>query len=465
MTHDVIVIGAGPAGMSAAIAASDFGLKTVLLDEQPNPGGQIYRNVAKRNDRIDEILGPDYVYGRQIVDELAKSSVELCLSSTVWDITRDFKVRALRNGQALQFRAPQLIVASGALERPSPLPGWTLPGVLNAGAAQIAMKSGASIPQGQVVLAGGGPLLLLVACQLLDAGAKVAAIVETSPASNIGHALPFMMGAIRSPRLLAKGLAMTLRLKKSGIPWYKAAEGLRVEGKERAEALSFTAGDRTHRLDADVVLLHHGVIPNTQISRLLHADHDWNAAQVAWQPRLDRFRETSVAGLRIAGDGGGIAGARAAEASGRLAAIGAAHALGRLDDRERKRLSGPEYRDLEAQLRIRPFLDALYRPPKWLLAPEGETIVCRCEETTADDIRKSVKLGSTGPNQTKFYNRCGMGPCQGRMCGPTVTQILTDELSVNPSEVGSYQVRSPLKPITLQQMASLYEAPKEKGKA
>lgn len=114
---------------------------------------------------------------------------------------------------------------------------------------------------------------------------------------------------------------------------------------------------------------------------------------------------------------------------------------------------------------IRPFLDALYRPPKWVIVPEGETIVCRCEEVTATDIRNSVALGSRGPNQTKFYNRCGMGPCQGRMCGPTVTQILADELSVSPSEIGAYQVRSPLKPITLQQMASLREAPKDKETA
>lgn len=465
MTYDLIIIGAGPAGMSAAITAASLGLRTLLLDEQAHLGGQIYRNVAKASGKMNAILGPDYAYGRQIVAELEMASVDLRLSSTAWDITPGFCVRALQDGNALQFRAPQLIVASGALERPSPMPGWTLPGVLNAGAAQIAMKSGASIPCGQIVLAGGGPLLLLVACQLLDAGAKVAGIVETSPAANIGQAVPCLLGAIRSPKLLAKGLAMTTRLKKAGIAWHRGADGLHVEGEDKAEALSFNAGGRRHRLEADTVLLHHGVIPNTQISRLLRADHDWNAAQLAWQPRLDVFRETSVTGLRIAGDGGGIGGARAAEASGRLAALGAAHALGRLDDSERDRLSAPERRKLAAQMRIRPFLDALYRPPKWLNAPKGETIVCRCEEVTAGEIRNSVALGSRGPNQTKFYSRCGMGPCQGRICGPTVTQILADELSISPSEVGAYQVRSPLKPITLQQMASLREVPKEKGTA
>ncbi|WP_202032449.1 FAD-dependent oxidoreductase [Agrobacterium fabrum] len=157
MTHDLIVIGAGPAGMSAAVAAAELGLKTLLLDEQPRLGGQIYRNVANKSEKMDVILGRDYAYGRKLVATLEATSVEICLSSTVWDITRDLSVLALQNGTSLKFRAPQLIVASGALERPSPLPGWTLPGVLNAGAAQIAMKSGGSIPSGKIVLVGGGP--------------------------------------------------------------------------------------------------------------------------------------------------------------------------------------------------------------------------------------------------------------------------------------------------------------------
>lgn len=465
MTHDVVIIGAGPAGMSAATQAASFGLRTVLIDEQARLGGQIYRNVSEASGRMDTILGPDYAYGRSLVAALQTAHVDVCLSSMVWDIAPGFSVRALQNGKVLEFKAPQLIVANGALERPSPVPGWTLPGVLTAGAAQIAMKSSASIPSGRIVLAGGGPLLLLVACQLLDAGAKIVGIVETSPAANIMQAAPYFLGAIRSPKLLTKGLAMTMRLRRAGILWHKRAEAIVIEGQDKAEAVSFTAGKQRYRLEADTVLLHHGVIPNTQISRLLRAEHDWNDAQLAWQPRLDVFRESSVVGLRIAGDGGGIGGARAAEASGRMAVIGAAHALKRLNDKERDRIAAPERKNLELQLCIRPFLDALYRPPKWLFAPDGETVVCRCEEVTAADIRKSVALGSRGPNQTKFFNRCGMGPCQGRMCGPTVTQILADELCVSPREVGAYRIRSPLKPITLQQIASLHKMPEEREKA
>ena len=464
MTHDLIIIGAGPAGMAAALTAAKRGLKTALLDEQPRPGGQIYRNVANVTPEVARILGPDYLHGRTLATPLADAGVERHFATTVWDVAPDLTVSALSAGRSFQLRAPQLIVATGAMERASPVPGWTLPGVLNAGAAQIALKSGGSIPSGQIVLAGGGPLLLLVACQLLDAGAEIAGIVETSPAANRRMAFAHLENALLVPKLLAKGLGMMRRLRRAGVPWFTAAHGLVVEGRDRAEALSFTAAGQPHRLGADVVLLHHGIVPNTQISRLLRVDHDWNDAQLTWQPRLDPFGETSLSGFRIAGDGGAIAGALAAEAGGEIAAIGAIHALGRSSSEERDRLAEVPKRALRAQLRIRPFLDALYRPPDWLVAPSGDTIVCRCEEVTAREIAGMVELGCRGPNQTKFFSRCGMGPCQGRICGLGVTSILARELGAAPETVGAYRIRSPLKPVPLAAIGQIEPAKMESVK-
>ena len=463
MTHDLIVIGAGPAGLSAAVTASKLGLSTIIIDEQAHPGGQIYRNVTRLSDEVAAILGPDYRQGLSLAQALGGSGVEIQFGTTVWNVTHDRTVTALCRERNLQFKAPQLIIATGALERASPIPGWTIPGVLNAGAAQIALKSAGSIPSGRIALAGGGPLLLLVACQLLEAGASISAIIETSPSSNFWRALPLLPQASRAPKLLAKGLRMMMQLKRAGVPCFSAAEQLKIEGGERAESLSFLSAGRHHRLKVDVVLLHHGVVPNTQISRLLGVEHDWNEAQLAWHPRRDDFFETSLAGLRIAGDGGGIAGAISAAASGRLAALGAAQAVGQLSTAQRDRQAAASLKIMRAQQHIRPFLDALYRPPQWLTAPAGDTIVCRCEEVTAEQIRESARLGSRGPNQTKFYNRCGMGPCQGRICGLPVTEILANELGVNPSSVGAYRVRAPLKPLTLGQLAAQAK-PSQAGK-
>ncbi len=453
MTHDLIVIGAGPAGMAAATTAARLGLRAVILDEQRRPGGQIYRDVEAVTPAMARILGADYLHGASLVAAMADAPVERHFATTVWDVAPDLTVSAVKEGSSFQLRAPQIVVATGAMERASPLPGWTLPGVLNAGAAQVALKADRSIPSGRIVVAGTGPLLLLVAGQLLDAGANVSAVVDTAPAKNFRNALRFAAGAIMSPRLIAKGLAMIARIKRAGIPKFTAARDLRIEGRDRVEAISFDAGGRAIRLEANVVLLHHGVVPNTQISRLLRVEHDWDEAQLAWKPRCDRFGETSRAGVRVAGDGGGIAGARAAEASGTIAAIGAAHAIGRISRDERDRMAKAPFGDLTAWLRVRPFLDALYRPPEWITAPTGETIVCRCEEVTAAQIAETTKLGCLGPNQTKFFSRCGMGPCQGRVCGLVVTGILARELNRPPAEVGAYHIRSPLKPIPLSAIA------------
>ncbi|MGX5733829.1 FAD-dependent oxidoreductase [Bosea thiooxidans] len=449
MTHDLIIIGAGPAGMAAALAASKLGLKTAVLDEQSRPGGQIYRNVGDVAPQAGRLLGSDYLHGRPLAARFLDAGVDRHFATTVWDIAQDLTVSAMAGGRGFQLRAPQLIAATGAMERASPLPGWTLPGVLNAGAAQIALKSSGSIPSGRIVLAGCGPLLLLVACQLLAAGADIAGIVETAPAANRRAALREMAGALLAPKLLAKGLAMIKQIRWARVPWFTEATDVAIEGDERAAALRFTSAGEQKRIAADIVLLHHGVVPNTQISRLLRVEHAWVEAQQAWKPLLNAFGETELSGFRIAGDGGGIAGALAAEASGEIAAIGAAHALGRVSLKERDRLAEAPRRALRAQLRIRPFLDALYRPPDWITAPSGGTIVCRCEEVSAQEISRMVELGCLGPNQTKFFSRCGMGPCQGRICGLSVAGILARELRTTPATVGAYRVRSPLKPVPL----------------
>jgi len=452
-THDLVVIGAGPAGIAAASTAAKLGLSCVVLDEQPAAGGQIWRNVATASPARRALLGPDYAAGRAPVDALAASGAEFLAGALAWDVARDLTVTALRDGRAFQVRAPQLIAATGALERASPVPGWTLPGVMNAGAVQVAMKSGGAVPSGRVVLAGGGPLLLLVVCQLLDAGVEVAAIVETSPADNRRRALAHLPRALRAWPVLSKGLSMIRRLRGARVPWFRHATGVAVLGSERAEGLSFDAGGRARRVYADLVLLHHGVIPNTQLPRLLRVEHAWSDAQLAWHVVVDAHGQTSLAGFRVAGDGAAIDGALGAQAAGALAALGAAHALGRIDDAELARRSAPLALALERERSVRPFLDALYRPPRFVTEPVDDTIVCRCEEVTAERVREMARLGCEGPNQAKFFSRCGMGPCQGRVCGGVVTQLLAAELGRAPGSVGAFRIRAPLKPVPLSAIA------------
>jgi NAD(P)H-nitrite reductase large subunit len=150
-----------------------------------------------------------------------------------------------------------------------------------------------------------------------------------------------------------------------------------------------------------------------------------------------------------------IAGARAAEAQGRLVGLGAAEALGRMNAMQLLIRAASHESVLDGERRVRPFLDALYRPPAFITAPADDTIVCRCEEVTAGRVREMARLGCRGPNQTKFFSRCGMGPCQGRVCGGVVTQLLAAELDLPAQEVGAYRIRAPLKPVPLRALGAL----------
>ena len=452
--HDLIVIGAGPAGMAAARTAAEGGASVLVLDEQPAPGGQIYRGVLGSDTRRNEILGPDYLAGRPLAEELEHKRIHYERGAVVWRIEREGRVAWTNDGAARVATAQRVLVATGAVERPIPIPGWTLPGVMTAGAAQILLKTGGVVPK-DAVLAGAGPLPYLLAQQLIDAGSPPKALVETQDMAAHFRASRYMPRALLGWRPLLKGSKMLAAIRSAGVPRHTAARALRAVGDDVVTGLSFEAGGRNHDIPCETLLLHQGVIPNVQITRSLGLAHDWDAAQRCWRPRCDSWGGTEARAIMVAGDGGGIAGAGAAVLTGKLAALETLRALGRLSENERNTQAQPLRRALTTELAARPMLDALYAPPPDVLAPPDETIVCRCEEVTAGDVRRYASLGCLGPNQTKAFGRCGMGPCQGRYCGSTVAELLAQAQGIGPEAVGYYRIRPPLKPVTLGELAQL----------
>lgn len=450
---DLVIIGAGPAGMTAAATAAQCGLSVVVLDEQDAPGGQIYRGIQRATPEQLRILGPDYEAGKIIAQTFSDSAVRHIKGAAVWEVSRDRIVNYLHEGRSQAIAARQIILATGAIERPFPIPGWTLPGVLTAGAAQILLKNAATAPSEPAILAGSGPLLYLLGWQYLRAGVPIAALVDTTDAAAYWRALPHFPAALRAWPYLKKGLLMLRELKRGKVPFHTGARDFAIEGDGAAQAFCFTQAGRKHRLPAKVILLHHGVVPNTQITWSLRAAHHWDQAQLCWTPDTDPWGALDLEGFFVAGDGGGIGGAVAAACQGRLAALAAAARLDRISMAQRDRLAAPSQAALTDQLRIRPLLDALYRPADAHRVPADEVIVCRCEEVTAGQIRDFVKIGCRGPNQTKSFGRCGMGPCQGRQCGLTVTEVIAAARGVPPAEVGYYRIRPPIKPITLGELA------------
>lgn len=443
----LLILGAGPAGLAAADTALSHGKKVMLLDEQEGPGGQIYRSIEGGIEERWRILGAEYAQGQSLMLALQRTGLDYRPAATVWEVTPDRRVLFSQAGKAYCISANRIILATGAMERSMPFPGWTLPGVMTCGAAQIMLKSSGLFPAEGTVVAGSGPLLYLLVTQLLAAGAHIEAIVETTPLANYVAALRYLPRAMRGMGYLRRGAGMLAEIRRSRVPFYERAFGLEAVGTDRVEALRFNDGDGIRELPCSLLLLHQGVVPNVQISRALRIDHEWDPLQRAWRPRADEWGETALPGIFLAGDCGGIVGAKAAALQGRLAALRAVGAPAGE--------AWPLRRALRRELAVRPFLDRLYKPLPAFLRPADETIVCRCEEVRAGQIREHVRIGCLGPNQAKAYSRAGMGPCQGRLCGLTVSEIMAEARGAGPQEVGYYRIRPPIKPVTLGELAVL----------
>lgn len=460
-TCDLLVIGAGPAGMAAATLACELGLDTVLVEQQSSPGGQIYRAAERSPHPLADALGPDYARGAELVAALRASGADLRFGQAVVDIGADGWVGLADERDAVSYiRARRILVATGAMERPFPVPGWTLPGVMTAGAAQILLKEDLLLPQ-DAVLIGTGPLPLLLAGQLAAAGRPLKAFLDTTPRANIPVALRHLPRALRSHRRLIKGVGMAMALRRSATRHVSDVTDLGIEGDDRARAVSWRSGGREHRLEASLFLLHQGVVPNTQITRALRCEHEWDGAQLCWRPVTNAWGRTSLDAVYCAGDGSGIGGATASEQGGRLAALSAAQDLGAITAAQRDRRARPISAAQRRELALRPFLDALYRPADALRVPAiASTIVCRCEEVTAGEISRAIEAGASGPNQLKAFLRAGMGACQGRMCGLTVCETIAAKRGVSPAEVGYYRIRMPVRPVPLGSYARM-ELPAE----
>lgn len=450
-SYDVVVIGAGPAGLAAAATTAEAGLSTLLLDENIGPGGQVWRAIASTPVIERGILGADYWVGEDLVRTVRAGGTEIIQRASVWSLDRHLEIGVSVGGVSAFIKTRRVILATGALERPFPIPGWTLPGVMTAGAAQTMLKSSALVPDGRTIIAGQGPLLWLLAAQILRLGGRIDRMLDTTERRNYLAALPHAFAFLTSP-YFAKGLAL-MREVRAKVPVISGVCEIAAAGDGQLATVSYVAGSRRETMPADLLLLHQGVVPNVNLAMAAGIEHRWDERQLCWSPVLDRNGNSSIDGIAIAGDGAGIGGVGAAVFRGRIVAQAAVEAL---TPAAAKPSWTPALRKGLVQAeRGRAFLDALFRPPSQFRIPAGDTIVCRCEEVTAKDILDAVAIGATGPNQLKAYRRTGMGPCQGRLCGLTVTELMAQARGKSPQEIGYYRLRAPVKPITLAELAAI----------
>ncbi|WP_413110214.1 FAD-dependent oxidoreductase [Thaumasiovibrio sp. DFM-14] len=454
--YDLIIIGAGPGGIAAAVTAESQGLKTLVVDEQPEPGGQIYRSMERSHPDNAQVLGKDYFAGKPLIESFRASNVTYMPNTTILNIAKNFDVDLMSAGVTQRVRGRRMLLSIGAVERPVPMKNWTLPGVMGAAAADILFKSADMVPDGPVVLAGSGPLLLLAACHLVDNGVEIAAMVETASFMDYVKASPFLPKALLRISYLIKGLQMRLKLRRAGVPLYIGSHDLEVIGQERAEGLRFTCRGKQVDIVAKTILLHEGVVPNLRLSQSLNCAHEWYEPQRYWRPTLNLWGQSSVEGVSIAGDASGIGGGPMAAAKGHLAAIDSAFKLNKINEAERDHLALEHKKILNKETLIRPFLDHVFPPNHQTLSPmDDDVLICRCEEITAGQIREAIAQGARHPAQIKGKTRAGMGPCQGRMCAATMSEMIAERCSLDMSDVGSLRVRTPLKPLSIQQYANM----------
>jgi bacterioferritin-associated ferredoxin len=326
---------------------------------------------------------------------------------------------------------------------------------MTAGAAQIALKSSAIVPCGPhrdrrlraAALSPGRPARR---CRRRDRRRP-----RHHAAAQLAAALAALPDFLRSP-YLAKGLKLMAKARRS-LRFVSGVTSLAAEGSDRVSSVRFERGSTSKSIACDTLLLHQGVIPSVNLSNAAGCAHDFDPVQHCWVPQLDDWFASSVPRHRDrrrrrrhrrGRERGPARRDRSArrKPGGSAASPSRARPPGCADPRRAGRT-----------LRGRRFLDLLYKPAAQFLAPiVDDTIICRCEEVTAGQVRDAAKrLGVTGPNQMKAFLRCGMGPCQGRLCGPTVVELIAEERGTTPAEVGYYRLRPPVKPVTLAELASL----------
>lgn len=455
-TEEVVVVGAGPAGITAAVEASRAGARVRLIDEGPAVGGQIYRQLATGLRPGSGANG----YGAEsapLFASLAASGVEVWSDTEVWGIFPDRVLAIYRGGRSMRVQAGALVLATGAYDRPVAFPGWTLPGVVTAGGTTALIKSQRIIPGRRALLAGTGPLLLAAAAALVRGGADIAGIAVAASRTAF-------LGLLRRPAALGKAIDVLATLKRAGVPMWNGHGIVRVEGRDGVERAVVAQWDAawhpvpgTERvIDVDTVVVGYGLMASSELAQLAGCDVTYHAGQGGWVPVTapDRFMATSVPGVFVAGDGAGVAGAEAGKLQGVLAGLGAARHAGKLTDGDAAARAKAPLRDLGKMASFRRALERMHAPEPGLFElAEDDTIVCRCEEVTAGEVRQAVDDGARLVTEVRAATRCGMGLCQGRMCIPTVAGLIERYAGTLTTSVGRLTARPPVRPLPVTALA------------
>ncbi len=460
---DLLVIGAGPAGIGAAVAAAAQGLDVAIVELAQSGGGQVYRPPPSGY-RLppDSVTAEDIAAGNHLRDELEASPVRRAFGHTLWSIAPGFHAHTVGPEGLAEWRAGAVVAATGTHERVIPFPGWTLPGIIGLAAATILLKSQQVLPGTKTVVAGCGPLLALVATGILKGGGQVVAVVDLAGPGDWFANLGVMASR---PRLLARGLGWMRAIRAAGVPYLFRHAVVEARGEDVLEEVLVAPVDGDGRprpgrdrraLKADSLTVGHGLVPTNEVTRLLGARHVYRPQAGGWIPEQETPLRTSVEKLYVAGDCAGIAGAESAVARGRLAGLMAALDMGAVERDEFSRLAAPQRAELRRVERFgKAMAGMMALRPGLLDTVTADTMVCRCEEVFRAEIDDALADGVGHVNQLKAWTRCGMGPCQGRMCGEAAASLVAANTGGR-ERAGLWTARVPIRPVAMESLIGEY---------
>jgi len=450
---DLAIIGAGPAGISAAVEAATMGASVALIDENSLPGGKVFAHTDNHLDPFERGIRS------QLLHHLEKVAhkVAVFLETEVWNILDQWIVslyqRGLSGSGLTDIKARKLIISIGALERILPFPGWTLPGVFSAGGLNRLAKMGI-VPGKRILIAGSGPLQIVLAHNLLNAGASIIGIVNvTSPRRISARGLELISAVNRL--VLKSGLNYLINIKRHKIPIYFSHAISRAYGINEVEGATIVRVDKSHRpirgtekqITTDCIGYGFGLIPSVDITRLCGCDHVFDEELAYWRPKLNERMETSKPGIFVAGDCLTVKGYLAAIEEGKTAATEACIQLGFTNRKHSGASLAVSAKRLKRFKRFARAIEAVSRPHSGLLdIISDDTVVCRCEEVTLRDIRSAVAEGARDVNDIKRRTRLGMGHCQGRFCGQVINELIW-KLTGNIGKREMFTPRIPARPI------------------
>ncbi|AVT35959.1 NAD(P)/FAD-dependent oxidoreductase [Plantactinospora sp. BB1] len=431
-TGRLAVVGAGPAGLAAAFAAAEAGAEVTVVDLGQRPGGQYLRQPTVRGVRPAR-------HPARFADLLRRAGTHPRITVRSGDQVWSAEPAGADGGATLRLSgpagpttlaAPVVVLAPGGYDRVLPFPGWDLPGVVTAGAAQALAKGQGVLVGRRVLLAGTGPFLLVVAAGLAAAGAEVAGVVEAAPLRRWYRHPLAVAGA---PGKLAEAARYLGALRRHRIPLWRGQavtevveEGTGLRATVRRVDADWRAGEVTRSVPVDAVCVGHGFTPSVDLAVALGCATRTDPADGSLVVAVDELGRSGVPGVLVAGEATGIGGADLAVDEGRLAGLAAAHRLGLLDDAGLARAAAPVVRRSARQRRFAAAMHRVHRVPDgWTGWLRDETVVCRCEEVTAGRLRADVaRYGLDDVRALKLVTRVGMGLCQGRVCGRAAACLL-----------------------------------------